>query len=232
MEYAEQALQVIQDFHLDNIAPLGKVEVATALYYLGVSSIAGITMCIIVSALLTSRLNPKGKHVVVTGGSSGIGLAVAVKYAKMGANVTLVARNMKKLEDAKKKVIEAIGFSSNKCHVISLDTSSGQDSVTKAWLLRQPERGCGHSRQLCRHEYRRHIRLNRSQRIYSHVQHQCYGQCLPHTRIITEMKKNKNGTARIVFVSSQVAQCALHGYTAYASSKWALRGIAEALQRR
>ena len=43
------------------------------------------------------------------------------------------------------------------------------------------------------------------------------------------MKANKSST-RIVFVSSQVAQAALHGYTAYAASKWALRGLAEALQ--
>jgi len=35
---------------------------------------------------------------------------------------------------------------------------------------------------------------------------------------------------RIVFVASQVAQVAIHGYTAYAASKWALRGLAEALQ--
>jgi 3-dehydrosphinganine reductase len=40
----------------------------------------------------------------------------------------------------------------------------------------------------------------------------------------------KLGGGRIVFVSSQVAQVAIHGYTAYAASKWALRGLAEALQ--
>lgn len=42
------------------------------------------------------------------------------------------------------------------------------------------------------------------------------------------MKRQRDG--RIVFVSSQVAHCAIYGYTAYAASKWALRGIAEALQ--
>lgn len=36
-----------------------------------------------------------GKHVVVTGGSSGIGLWVAIYAAKMGADVTIVARNVK-----------------------------------------------------------------------------------------------------------------------------------------
>ena len=42
------------------------------------------------------------------------------------------------------------------------------------------------------------------------------------------MKERKDG--RVIFVASQVAQCAIHGYSAYAASKWALRGLAEALQ--
>jgi 3-dehydrosphinganine reductase len=46
--------------------------------------------------------------------------------------------------------------------------------------------------------------------------------------VLAGMKRS--GEGRIVFVSSQVAHCAIYGYTAYAASKWALRGIAEALQ--
>lgn len=38
-----------------------------------------------------------GKHVVVTGGSSGIGLWIAIYAARMGADVTIVARNTKLL---------------------------------------------------------------------------------------------------------------------------------------
>lgn len=42
-------------------------------------------------------LSSPGKHVVVTGGSSGIGLWVAIFAARMGADVTIVARNVKLL---------------------------------------------------------------------------------------------------------------------------------------
>lgn len=38
-----------------------------------------------------------GRHVVVTGGSQGIGLWAAIRAAELGANVTLVARNLKQL---------------------------------------------------------------------------------------------------------------------------------------
>ena len=55
-----------------------------------------------------------------------------------------------------------------------------------------------------------------------------FGSVYP-TRAVIEGMKAK-GSGRIVFVSSQVAQVAIHGYTAYAASKWALRGLAEALQ--
>ena len=44
----------------------------------------------------------KGKHVFITGGSSGIGIAVAKEYIKRGANITIAARNMEKLAEAVK----------------------------------------------------------------------------------------------------------------------------------
>lgn len=35
----------------------------------------------------------KGRNVIVTGGSAGIGLHVAINCAKLGANVVIIARN-------------------------------------------------------------------------------------------------------------------------------------------
>ena len=49
---------------------------------------------------IQSNLNSlKGKTVIVTGASSGIGKACALAFAKEGANVVLAARDMPKLED-------------------------------------------------------------------------------------------------------------------------------------
>ncbi len=54
------------------------------------------------------------------------------------------------------------------------------------------------------------------------------GSVYPTRAVITTMKERRMG--RIMFVSSQAGQIGLFGYTAYSPSKFALRGLAEALQ--
>ncbi|KAF9239154.1 hypothetical protein BU15DRAFT_46990 [Melanogaster broomeanus] len=48
--------------------------------------------------------DPKGKHVYITGGSQGLGLALAKLLAKKGANISIVARTQSKLDDALKEL--------------------------------------------------------------------------------------------------------------------------------
>ncbi len=47
-------------------------------------------------------LNLKGKHALVAGSTQGIGKAVAVELAQLGASVTLIARNEEKLKTVQK----------------------------------------------------------------------------------------------------------------------------------
>lgn len=54
------------------------------------------------------------------------------------------------------------------------------------------------------------------------------GSVYPSRAVIATMKERRVG--RVVFVSSQAGQLGLFGYTAYSSSKFAIRGLAEALQ--
>jgi 3-dehydrosphinganine reductase len=48
----------------------------------------------------------KGRHMLITGGSSGIGLKIAKLAAAEGARISLVARDPRKLADAKRLVTE------------------------------------------------------------------------------------------------------------------------------
>jgi NAD(P)-dependent dehydrogenase (short-subunit alcohol dehydrogenase family) len=59
------------------------------------------------------RGNVAGKVVLVTGGSSGIGLAAAVKFAEAGAITIIVARDEAKLAEAKKEILASAGKDAN-----------------------------------------------------------------------------------------------------------------------
>jgi NAD(P)-dependent dehydrogenase (short-subunit alcohol dehydrogenase family) len=52
----------------------------------------------------------KGKVVVVTGGSSGIGEAAALRIAEAGGKVLIIARDEEKLAEVRKKIVAAGGF--------------------------------------------------------------------------------------------------------------------------
>lgn len=55
----------------------------------------------------------------VTGGSSGIGKSVAIEAAKRGANVTIIARDLNKLQAAKDEIIRACQAPTQRVKTIS-----------------------------------------------------------------------------------------------------------------
>ncbi|MCH4056721.1 MAG: SDR family oxidoreductase [Lactobacillaceae bacterium] len=63
----------------------------------------------------------KNKHVVVTGGSKGIGFAIAKKCVSEGATVVITGRNQKKLDDARMRLGE-------RCYAISFDATDIENS--------------------------------------------------------------------------------------------------------
>ena len=53
------------------------------------------------------QLLMNGRSALITGGSQGIGRAIAKNFAQAGANVAIVARNLKTLEEAKAEILAA-----------------------------------------------------------------------------------------------------------------------------
>ena len=74
-----------------------------------------------------------GKHAFITGGSSGIGKALAIEFHRRGANVTIAARNPAKLALAKAEIEAVEG--GGKVLAVSMDTTDAgavKDAVDEA----------------------------------------------------------------------------------------------------
>lgn len=70
----------------------------------------------------------KGKTILVTGASSGIGKATAIECAKLGANVIITGRNQERLDDTMNSLVSS-GVQSHYSYVADLTTAEGVDSL-------------------------------------------------------------------------------------------------------
>ncbi|KAM4552241.1 3-dehydrosphinganine reductase isoform 1-T1 [Odontesthes bonariensis] len=189
-----------------------------------------VLLLYMISPLISPKpLKLNGAHVVVTGGSSGIGKCIAIECYRQGAFITLVARNEDKLLRAKKEVEK---FAINDKQVVlcvSVDVSSDYTQVENVIKQTQEKLGpvdmlvncagtsiAGKFEEMEVERFKEMMELN------------YLGSVYPTRAVITNMKERRMG--RIMFVSSQAGQIGLFGYTAYSPSKFALRGLAESLQ--
>lgn len=84
---------------------------------------------------MSLELNLSGKTAIVTGGSAGIGFAIAEALYREGVSVAIVARNAERLEQAAKTIRE-LPNQGNKVLAISADLSQGDgvDTVVSKTL--------------------------------------------------------------------------------------------------
>jgi 3-dehydrosphinganine reductase len=169
-----------------------------------------------------------GKKVFITGGSSGIGLSMARQVAQKGGHVWLVARDPVKLEKACGEVKQArfdpsqiVGFSVADVSVES-QAKAAVEQATKSFGfpdivvnnagITHP----GYFQDLDAEIFRQMMDVN-------------YFGTLNVTRaVVPEMIRKGGGD--LVNVSSGVAFLAVFGYSAYAASKWAIRGFSDVLR--
>ncbi|CAL9203450.1 3-dehydrosphinganine reductase TSC10A-like [Musa acuminata AAA Group] len=172
------------------------------------------------------RIPLKGRHVLISGGSSGIGLALARRAAAEGARVSILARDPDRLRDA--------------CDAIRLAT--GVDAAALAADVRDPEavacalEAAGHIDVLvCNHGVFLPQELDRQslEEVRFTVEVNLMGTFHLIKAALPAMKqraKESGLPASIAIMSSQAGQVGIYGYTAYSASKFGLRGLAEALQ--
>lgn len=164
----------------------------------------------------------EGKSVFITGGSSGIGAALGLAFAREGARVALAARNLDRLSEAV-RVVEAAGGEAIALQCDVTDRASIDSAVERAVKkfggldVAVANAGFGVDgplTQLETEDYRRQFDTN----VFGAID--TVYATLPH---LVESK------GRLAIVSSVLGKIGRPTMSAYAASKFALCGFAESI---
>jgi NAD(P)-dependent dehydrogenase (short-subunit alcohol dehydrogenase family) len=160
----------------------------------------------------------RGKVVLITGASSGIGKATAVKVADAGATVLLVARSVDKLEETKQEIEDAGGIAHiHRCDLADMDDVARMAEEVLAYhgrvdvLVNNAGRSIRRSVGLAYdrfHDYERTIQLN------------YLGAVRLILALLPSMRAHKSG--HIINISSIGTQTNPPRFSAYVASKAAL----------
>jgi 3-dehydrosphinganine reductase len=159
------------------------------------------------------------RHVVITGGSSGIGEALAAATAANGARLTLVARGAERLA----AVADPLGATAVACDV------ADRDAITEALRVAVDERGpvdvlvCSAGITLPG----RFLEAE-DQTFRDMIDVDYYGTLWPVRAVAPSMAERRTGS--IIGVASAAALVGVYGYAAYGAAKFAVRGLFETLR--
>lgn len=168
----------------------------------------------------------QGKNILITGGSTGIGLAIAREFARLDAHLFLLARRPEKLEEARQ--ILRREHPNTQVSIYAVDVGD-RPGVTEA--VRQiGERHGGIHTVINNAGISGHGRLADLDIDHLHrVMEVNYFGAINITQAAWPyLIRSQNG--HIGFVSSVAGYLGLIGYSAYSGSKFALSGLAECIR--
>ncbi|XP_047324448.1 3-dehydrosphinganine reductase TSC10A-like [Impatiens glandulifera] len=167
----------------------------------------------------------KGRHVFITGGSSGIGLSLARLAAAEGARVSILARSKDKLMEARNEIRLATGIDVSVFSVDVRDFEAVKKAIEDAGPIDVLVCNQGFSKPL-------EFEKQEMDEIKFMIDVNLMGTIHLIKAALPGMKNRKDkAPASISITSSQAGQVGIYGYAAYAASKFGLRGIAESLQQ-
>ena len=166
-----------------------------------------------------------GKNIIISGGSSGIGLALARQLAQRGANLTLLARRKDLLEEAAGLIEQEKASPMQRVDVIAADVSNFHtleqsiDKSSQAFDILINSAGVAYPG----------LFLDMDPEIFKNVIDINYLGTVNLTKLIAPRMVNQK-SGHIVNISSIGALLGIYGYTAYAPSKFAIRGFSHCLR--
>ena len=165
----------------------------------------------------------RDRHALVTGGSSGIGLATVRRLAARGARISVIA-----LEDSYLADLRADPPPLASLHLEAADVSNREEAetaigrcvaahgpcdllVTSAGIARP-----GYFHELPAEVFERHMEVN------------YFGTLWCIRAVVPSMMTRRRGT--IMAISSSAGLISVFGYTAYGATKYAVRGLTDVLR--
>jgi len=169
-----------------------------------------------------------GKLVLITGGSSGIGLALAKKLAASGARVHLLARRLDQLELAQAAVAAGCPDSSP---VVGIWSGDVADAAAITRQLQAFEQAVGTPDVLINSAGITHPAEFQDTPLetFHHLMDVNYLGTVHVTHALIGGMLSR-GSGQIINISSAAGFVGTYGYTAYSGSKFAVRGFTDALR--
>ena len=168
----------------------------------------------------------QGKTALITGGSSGIGLAMARRLLDYGSSVTLLARDQQKLDDAKASLL-----SINSGYIVNTISAD----VTEVESLRailadfQEQHGTPdiliNSAGVARPGYVEELPLE----VYRWTMDIDYHGTVNMVKLLLPGMLER-GSGHIINISSMAGVVGIFGYTAYSGAKFAVKGFSDVLR--
>ena len=168
------------------------------------------------------------KVVVITGGATGIGKALAILYLRVGDHVVVISRNSTVHEEVREELSSHVISDHQELMMITADVTK-EDSIKDSLheVIKKFNRvdililsaGIGTPG---------YFEQQENQLFRDIMEVNFYGVLYSIQAVFPQMKKQGNG--KICIISSGAALMGIFGNTAYSSSKFAVRGLGEVLR--